>query len=77
MIDGQIMSQADVIETANTQDEITLEINYHHSTHTIEIVGANTVPEFPTALLVMVAAVGLIVVFTSTRSGLLKSSYQF
>ncbi|MBI1827970.1 MAG: hypothetical protein HY222_04520 [Thaumarchaeota archaeon] len=77
MIDGQIMSQADVIETANTQDETTLEINYHHSTHTIEIVGTNAVPEFPTTVLVMAAAVGLLVIFASTRQPILKSLYKF
>jgi len=76
MIDGQVMSQTDVIETANTQDETTLEINYHHSTHTIEIVGTNAVPEFPTTLLVMAAAVGLIVIFAS-RQHITKYLYKF
>jgi hypothetical protein len=77
MIDGQIMSQSDVIETANTQDETTLEINYHHSTHTIEIVGTNAVPEFPTTVLVMAVAVGLLVIFVSTRQHVPKSLYKF
>ncbi|MBI3622750.1 hypothetical protein HY212_01545 [Candidatus Pacearchaeota archaeon] len=76
MIDGQIMSQADVIETADTQDEITLEINYHHSTHTIEVVGTNAIPEFPSSILVMVAAVGMLVIFVSTRQHL-KPLYKF
>jgi len=77
MIDGQVMSQADVIETADTQDETTFEINYHHSTHTIEIVGTNAVPEFPTTVLVMAAAIGLLVIFVSTRQHLPKSLYKF
>ena len=76
MIDGQVMSQADVIETANTQDETTLEINYHHSTHTIDIVGTNAVPEFPTSLLVLAAAIGLLVVFAS-RQHITRSLYKF
>src|SRR4029077_160098 len=76
MIDGQVMSQTDVIETANTQDETTLEINYHHSTHTIEIVGTNAVPEFPTTLLVMAAAIGLLVIFAS-RQHITKYLYKF
>ena len=66
MLDGQVMSQADVIETANTQDETTFELNYHHSTHTIEIVGTNVVPEFPTSLMIMAVATSLLVVI-STR----------
>jgi len=76
MIDGQVMSQADVIETANTQDETTLEINYHHSTHTIDIVETNAVPEFPTSLLVLAAAIGLLVVFAS-RQHITRSLYKF
>ena len=58
MIDGQVMSQADVIKTADTQDETTLEINYHHSTHTIDIV--------PTSILIMAGAIGF-VIFASRR----------
>jgi len=57
MIDGQVMSQNDVIETVDTQDETTFEINYHHSTHTIEIVGTNAVPEFPTSLIILTIAI--------------------
>jgi len=76
MIDGKIMSQSDIIETADTQDETTFEINYHHSTHTIDVIGTNAVPEFPTSVLVMAVAVGLLVT-VSTRQHLLKSLYKF
>ncbi|MBI3639430.1 MAG: hypothetical protein HY223_03855 [Thaumarchaeota archaeon] len=77
MIDGQVMSQTDVIETSDTQDKTTLEINYHHSTHTIEVVGTNAVPEFPASVLVMVTAIGLLVIFGSTRQSVIKSLYKF
>ncbi len=67
MIDGQAMAQSDVVETANTDTETTLELNYHHSTHQIDIVGTNAVPEFSSvAPLVLVASV-LTVVVISTR----------
>ena len=74
MIDGQVMSQADVIETDDTQDETTLEINYHHSTHTIEVVGTNAVPEFPFSIMVMAVAIGLLVIFGSKTQ--LKHLYR-
>lgn len=70
MIDGQVMSQSDVIETNDTQDETTLELNYHHSTHTIEVIGTNAVPEFPTSLMIMAVATSLLVVLVSTRQHL-------
>jgi predicted secreted protein with PEFG-CTERM motif len=68
MIDGQVMSQADVIETANTQDETTFEINYHHSTHTIEIVGTNAIPEFgQLAPIILAASIMSIIILSSKR----------
>lgn len=77
MIDGQVMSQADVIETSDTQDTTTLELNYHHSTHTIEIMASNAVPEFPTTILVMGIAISLLVIFASVRQSFGKHSYKF
>ena len=68
MIDGQVMSQSDVIVTNDTQDETTLEINYHHSTHTIDIVGTNAVPEFgQLASIVLGISVMSIIVFSYKR----------
>lgn len=51
----------DVIVTSDTESETTLEISYHHSTHTIDVVGTQAVPEFPVSMLVMAIAVGLMV----------------
>ena len=69
MIDGQAMSQSDVIEKADTNDEVTLELNYHHSTHQIDIVGTNAVPEFSSLVsLVLVASIlSVIVLSMKTR----------
>jgi uncharacterized protein YfaS (alpha-2-macroglobulin family) len=68
MIDGQVISKYDVIETANTKDETTLEINYHHSTHIIEIVGTNAVPEFgPLSSITLVVVIASIIILSSKR----------
>ncbi|MGQ0638888.1 MAG: MG2 domain-containing protein [Nitrososphaerota archaeon] len=56
-IDGKVAASDDVIVTSNTEAETTLEINYHHSIHTIDVVGTNVVPEFSSSLLVMTVAV--------------------
>ena len=67
LIDGQAMAQSDVVETASTDTETTLELNYHHSTHQIDIVGTNAVPEFSSvASLVLVVSV-LAVIMLSSR----------
>ncbi|HEV8386193.1 MAG TPA: hypothetical protein VGQ03_01085, partial [Nitrososphaera sp.] len=62
-IDGRVIAEDsnDVIVTSDTATEMTLEINYPHSEHTIEIVGTSVVPEFPILMLVMVGALGSVV----------------
>jgi MG2 domain-containing protein len=62
-IDGRVIAEDsnDVIVTSDTATEMTLEINYPHSEHTIEIVGTSVVPEFPISMLVMVGALGSVI----------------
>lgn len=62
-IDGRMVAEDsnDVIVTSETATEMTLEINYPHSEHTIDIVGTSVVPEFPVSMLVMVGAIGSVV----------------
>jgi len=69
MMDGQVMAQSDVIETADTNDEVTLELNYHHSTHQIDIVGTNAVPEFGSLVSVVLvfSIVSIIILSLKTR----------
>ena len=70
MIDGQAMSTDDVIVKSQTQTDVTLEMNYHHSRHTVDVAGTNVVPEFPMSALVMAAAISSVVgVITAVWSG--------
>jgi hypothetical protein len=63
-IDGRAVAEdsSDVIVTSDTTTEMTLEINYPHSEHTIEITGTNVIPEFPVSMVVMAAALASIIV---------------
>ena len=69
MIDGQVMAQSDVIKTADTNDEVTLELNYHHSTHQIDIVGTNAAPEFGSLVSVVLvfSIISIIILSMKTR----------
>jgi cytochrome c-type biogenesis protein CcmE len=55
LIDGSLTT--DVLQNSTT-DATTLEINYKHSTHKIEVAGTNVVSEFPYALITMAIALG-------------------
>lgn len=63
LIDGQLVTSEsnDVIVKSETSTDVTFEINYDHSEHTVEVTGTNVVPEFPLAALIMAAAVASVV----------------
>jgi uncharacterized protein YfaS (alpha-2-macroglobulin family) len=66
-IDGRAVAEDsnDVVVTSDTATEITLELNYHHSEHTVEIIGTSVVPEFTIAGIVLAAAIGAVVALVS------------
>jgi PDZ domain-containing secreted protein len=75
-IDGRAVAEDsnDVVVTSDTATEMTLEINYPHSEHTIEISGTSVVPEFPISMIVMTAAIGSVVATIAVASRLKGSS---
>ena len=78
-IDGKAIppESSEVVAIANTEEGMTLEINYHHSEHTVEVSGTSVVPEFPVSMIVMVAAIGSVIatisVVTRKRGSLFSS----
>jgi hypothetical protein len=66
-IDGEAIppESSDVVAIADTEEGLTLEINYHHSEHSIEVSGTNVIPEFPLTMVVMAAAISSVIVAVS------------
>jgi hypothetical protein len=69
-IDGNVIppESSDVVAIVDTEEGMTLEINYHHSEHTVEVSGTNVVPEFPVSMIIMAAAIGSVIATVSIAS---------
>ena len=69
-IDGNVIppESSDVVAIVDTEEGMTLEINYHHSERTVEVSGTNVVPEFPVTMIIMAAAIGSVIVTVSIVS---------
>jgi uncharacterized protein YfaS (alpha-2-macroglobulin family) len=63
LIDGRLVTAEsnDVIAKSETRTDVTFEINYTHSEHTVEVTGTIVAPEFPLAAVVMAAAVASVI----------------
>lgn len=71
-IDGQITT--DFEETVSASGKAMLTISYTHSVHDVDVTGTSVVPEFPVALIGVIAAiVGIVAIIGRTR---LVSGYR-
>lgn len=70
LIDGQAVKPDSnaVIVSSDTDAQMTLKINYHHSERKVEVTGTNVVLEFPVSMTVMAAVVGAAVAATIAAS---------
>jgi predicted secreted protein with PEFG-CTERM motif len=73
LIDGQVMATDKVIVTANTEATTTLELNYQHSVHTVEIVGTQAVPEFGAVALVVLAVAITGIIITASKKQMIRT----
>ena len=69
-IDGNVIppESSDVVAILDTEEGMTLEINYQHSEHTVEVSGTNVVPEFPVSMIIMATAIGSVIATISIVS---------
>lgn len=67
-IDGSFMENGTLLISDATTGEYTLNLNYDHSVHEIEISGANVVPEFPIHMIAFVSGLaGIFALASRTR----------
>jgi len=74
IMDGQPIPPNNIL-VSDTQESTTFEINYHHSSHEIDIIGTNAVPEFPFSTLALGAAIFSILVFNLFANRIKRNTY--
>lgn len=71
MIDGKVVADEQAIVTSETDTHTSFEVNYHHSVHTIDVVGTNAVPEFGSLTMLVLGAtiISALVIGAKSRIG--------
>jgi hypothetical protein len=72
-IDGQPVTDSNRTIIKDKGDNVMVEVNYTHSVHTIEILGATAIPEYPSSVVIFAIAITAVIALLTLRSGALAT----